>query len=354
MKKVKSMLSLMLAIAMVLTLASCGGNSASSANSSNSNAPSSSGASSGSSDEKTYVWRIAHNNAETSQWQLNLLKLVDLVKDASGGRLSIEVYPNSQLGDDTAMCEMIRNNNLDMMLTGGEVPGRWYSPVNLMAMPYLFTDMDHLERCIYGEPGKMMADGLSEAGLGVFDYWLRANRQILSVNPINTIDDMKGLKIRVPETEIWIKSMTALGANPTPGAFSEAFTALQQGVVNAIENPLSAMYTMRFHEVCPNLALTNHTISCTTILYSESNFQKLPDDLQKILRDCMDQIKEENNVITRTEDEVYIQKMKDEVPGFTVTEPDFESFAVLGRAAHEELVASVNGQDLYNAIQALA
>lgn len=344
MKKVKSILSLMMAIAMALTLVACGGKQTS---------PNTDSAGNQSSDE-TYVWRIAHNNAETSQWQLNLLALVDLVNEASGGRLSIELYPNSQLGDDTAMCEMIRNNNLDMMLTGGEVPGRWYAPVNLMAMPYLFTDLDHLERCIYGEPGQIMADGLAEAGLGVFDYWLRANRQILSVNPIETIDDMKGLKIRVPETDIWIKSMTALGANPTPVAFSEAFTALQQGVVNAIENPLSAMYTMRFHEVCPNLALTNHTVSCTTILYSESNFQKLPEDLQKILRDCMDQIREENNIITRTEDDVYIQKMKDEVPGFNVTEPDYESFATLGRASHAELVASVDGQELYDSIQALA
>lgn len=345
MKKVKSISSLVLAIAMVLTLAACGGKT---------DSPGTDAASNPSSGGETYVWRIAHNNAEDSSWQLRLLELVDLVDEASEGRLSIELYPNSQLGDDTAMCEMIRNNNLDMMLTGGEVPGRWYAPVNLMAMPYLFTDLDHLERCIYGEPGQLMADGLAEENLYVFDYWLRANRQILSVNPIETIDDMKALKIRVPETDIWIKSMSALGANPTPVAFSETFTALQQGVVSAVENPLSAMYTMRFHEVCPNLALTNHTVSCTTILYSESNFQKLPEDLQQILRTCMDQVREQNNELTRGEDEVYIQKMKDEVPGLTITEPDYESFAALGRAAHAELVASVDGQELYDAIQALA
>lgn len=343
MKKVKSILSLVLAIVLVLSLVACGGQT----NSSDTDTPSDS-------DNQTYVWRIAHNNAEDSSWQLRLLELVDMVDEASEGRLSIELYPNSQLGDDTAMCEMIRNNNLDMMLTGGEVPGRWYAPVNLMAMPYLFSDLDHLERCIYGEPGQMMADGLAEANLYVFDYWLRANRQILSVDPIESIDDMKGLKIRVPETDIWIKSMSALGANPTPVAFSETFTALQQGVVSAVENPLSAMYTMRFHEVCPNLALTNHTVSCTTILYSESNFQKLPEDLQKILRECMDEIRERNNELTRNEDEEYIQKMKEDVPNLTITEPDYESFATLGRAAHAELVASVDGQELYDAIQALA
>jgi len=353
MKKIKSISSLVLAIVMVLTLAACGGKTDSPSPDASSDTSTSAPTSSGS-DGETYVWRIAHNNAEDSSWQLRLLELVDMVNETSNGRLSIELYPNSQLGDDTAMCEMIRNNNLDMMLTGGEVPGRWYAPVNLMAMPYLFTDLDHLERCIYGKPGQLMADGLAEADLHVFDYWLRANRQILSVDPIESIDDMKGLKIRVPETDIWIKSMSALGANPTPVAFSETFTALQQGVVSAVENPLSSMYTMRFHEVCPNLALTNHTVSCTTILYSEANFQKLPEDLQKILRDCMDQIREENNKLTRNEDKEYIQKMKDEVPNLTITEPDYESFAALGRAAHSELVASVDGQELYDAIQALA
>lgn len=349
MKKANALISLLMAAAMMLSLAACGGQTGSQSPSNSSNAGSSDGGGGG----ETYVWRIAHNNAEDSSWQLRLLELVDLVKEKSGGRLSVELYPNSQLGDDTAMCEMIRNNNLDMMLTGGEVPGRWYAPVNLMAMPYLFTDLDHLERCIYGEPGQLMADGLSEAGLGVFDYWLRANRQILSVNPIASIDDMKGLKIRVPETDIWIKSMTALGANPTPVAFSETFTALQQGVVNAVENPLSAMYTMRFHEVCPNLALTNHTVSCTTILYSESNFQKLPEDLQTILRESMDTVRQTNNELIRGEDEVYIEKMQEEVPNLTITEPDYESFATLGRAAHEDLVASVDGQELYASIQAL-
>ncbi len=348
MKKLRSILSLALAMAMVLSLAACGGSSSSSSQSTSNSSTETM------EKKETYTWRIAHNNAEDSQWHKNLLKLVDMVNEKSSGQLSIELYPNSQLGDDTAMCEMIRNGNLDMMLTGGEVPGRWYSPVHLMAMPYLFTDLDHLERCIYGKPGELMAEGLAEAGIGVFDYWLRANRQILSKEPIESLEDMSNLKIRVPETDIWIKSMSALGANPTPVAFSEAFTALQQGVVDAIENPLSAMYTMRFHEVCPNLALTNHTVSCTTILYCESNFEKLPEDLQVILRECMDEIREENNAITRDEDAGYIEKMKEEVPGFTVTEPDYESFASVGRAAHEELVASVGGEELYAAIQELA
>ena len=343
MKKVKSWVCLILTAAMLLVLPACGGNGET-ADSDSANSASG----------ETYTWRIAHNNAEDSQWQLNLLELSDLVKEASGGQLVIELYPNPQLGDDTAMCEMIRNGNLDMMVTGGEVPGRWYSPVNLMAMPYLFKDLDHLERCIYGEPGEIMAKGLSQAGLGVFDYWLRANRQILSKEPIETLDDMQGLKIRVPETDIWIKSMESLGANPTPVAFSESFTALQQGVVDAIENPLSAMYTMRFHEVCPNLALTNHTVCCATVLYNEDNYAKLPKDLQTVLRECMDQIREKNNEITRDEDAYYIEKMKAEVPGLTVTEPDYESFAAVGRAVHEELVASVSGEELYDAIQALA
>ena len=276
MKKVKSLVCLILTAAMLLVLPACGGNGETSDSDS-------AGGASG----ETYTWRIAHNNAEDSQWQLNLLELSDLVEEASGGQLVIELYPNSQLGDDTAMCEMIRNGSLDMMVTSGEVPGRWYSPANLMAMPYLFKDLDHLERCIYGEPGEIMANGLSEAGLGVFDYWLRANRQILSKEPIETLDDMQGLKIRVPETDIWIKSMEALGANPTPVAFSESFTALQQGVVDAIENPLSAMYTMRFHEVCPNLALTNHTVCCATVLYNEDNYAKLPENLLTVLRESI-------------------------------------------------------------------
>ena len=94
--------------------------------------------------------------------------------------------------------------------------------------------------------------------------------------------------------------------------------------------------------------------NCATVLYNEDNYAKLPEDLQTVLRECMDQIREKNNEITRDEDAYYIEKMKAEVPGLTVTEPDYESFAAVGRAVHEELVASVSGEELYDAIQALA
>ena len=98
MKKVKSWVCLILTAAMLLVLPACGGNGET-ADSDSANSASG----------ETYTWRIAHNNAEDSQWQLNLLELSDLVKEASGGQLVIELYPNSQLGEDTARCEMIRN-----------------------------------------------------------------------------------------------------------------------------------------------------------------------------------------------------------------------------------------------------
>lgn len=349
MKTMKRVLAVLLAMMMMAALVACGGDKGSSGGST--------GGSTGgesTSKEETYIWRIGHNNADTHQWQVNLLKLVDLAAEKSGGRLVIETYPNSQLGDDTAMAEMIRNGNLDMMVTGGAVAGRWYNPVNLMETPYVFDDIDHCERAIYGEPGKIMNEGLAEAGINVYDYWLRANRQIMSKTPINSLEDMKNLKIRVPETDTWVRSMNGLGANPTPVAFSEAFTALQQGVVDAIENPLSSMYNMRFQEVCPCLALTNHVVSCSTILYNKDNHDKLPEDLQAILRECMDEIREYNNEITRDEDQVYIDMIKEEYPDYTVTTPDYEEFAEAGRAALPEIIAACEGEELYEAIRALA
>ena len=299
------------------------------------------------------VIRVGNNMADDNQWNVNMRKYAELVDEATGGMVEVQLYPNAQLGDDQAMAEMVRSGNLDIQITSGAVPGRWYTPMAITEMPFLFEGFDHLEACLYGDVGDYMSAGLEENNFHAFAYWLRANRQILSTKPIETVDDLKNLKIRVPETEIWVNSMKALGTNPTPVAYSECFTALQQGVVAAVENPLASMYSQRFHEICHNLALSNHVGSFSMAVMSPQTWAKLPEDVQKIMNECMDEITASNNEITRVEDDGYIEKMKAEVD-LTVTNPDYETMKKMVVPVQPEIAAAENATELYDMIKALA
>ena len=199
------------ALAMVLSLAACTrGGSQNAAN------PDSSGTSQGGS-EATVTWRIGHNNPEDHYWTVYMRKFGEMVEERSNGSIKVEVYPNSQLGDDNAMGEMIRNGNLDMMITGACIPGNWYEPMKMMEMAGLFDSWEHVERAIYGEPGEIMKEGCEEAGFILWDNWMRTSWHALTTKPVHQLSDFQGLKCRVTGTDVWVAHMEGTyGLSATP------------------------------------------------------------------------------------------------------------------------------------------
>lgn len=342
----KKFICLVMSLLMVLSMTACGSNETT-PSASNSD---SSGNSSGTSDEKI-ILRAADNMADDFQWNINLRMFGELLSERTNGQVELEIYPNSELGDDQALAEMIRSGNLDIQVTGSGVPGRWWDEMSICEMPYLYKSLEHVEAATTGENLEWMREELLNYDFYLLANWNRASRQILSNVKIESLADFSGVKIRVPETDNMVTSFKALGANPTPLAYSEVFTSLQQKVVDAVENPLSSMYTMRFQETTKYLIMTDHCFSFSVVLMSPKTWNSLSPELQQIVVECMDEVTAYNNEITATEDQGFIDKMVDET-GIEVIYVDSAEWAAAAEQVHEQLAKDGNAEEMYRRVLA--
>lgn len=214
----------------------------------------------------------------------------DKLKAATDGRYSIQVYPASSLGKETDINEGLSLGTIDIIYTGQLFAGRAYGPIAIGGAPYMFRDFDHWNKFRHSELFDDLAKGYDKAtGNHITSLTYYGERHVTSNKPINTPADMKGLKIRVPNAPLYEMFPKAVGANPTPIAFSEVYLALQQGTVDAQENPLPTIKAKKFYEVQKYINLTGHiTDALLTIVGGptwHSMDKKDQDALEKVLDD---------------------------------------------------------------------
>lgn len=301
----------------------------------------------GSTGDKSVVLKLGHVNSDKDLWQDASLKFAELVNQKTGGKVKVEVYPSSQLGNDRDMAEGLQMGSVDFALIAG-VLGNFEPTIQLLEMPYLFRDDNHLRKVLYGPIGQEIFDKmLKNTGIRGLAYWDRGPRQVTSNKPINSPADLKGLKIRVPEIPPMVAAWKAMGANPTPMAFGEVYTALQQHTIDAQENPIPIIYSARFYEVQKYLALTNHKYEYVILAMSDKTYQKLTPDQQKAVEEAAKEAADYYNNLVTTSTDKMLQELKDK--GMQVTTPNTEEFAKLAKTTHAEF-AEKYGKDIYERI----
>lgn len=301
----------------------------------------------GTSGDKAIVLKLGHVQPDKDLWHIASLKFAELVSQKTNGTVKIEVFPGSQLGNDRDMAEGLQMGSVDFALIAG-VLGNFEPTIQLLELPYLFHDEEHLRRVLDGPIGKEIFERLlKNANIRVLAWWNRGPRQTTSNKPINSVADIKGLKIRLPEIPPMIAAWKAMGANPTPMAFGEVYTALQQGVIDAQENPIPIIYSNRFYEVQKYLALTNHKYEYVTIAMSEKTYQKLTPEQQKAIEEAAKEAAEYHNRLVKENTDKMLEELK--AKGMQVTTPNTEEFARLARTAHAEF-ANKYGKELYERI----
>lgn len=232
-----------------------------------------------------YTLKLGHVANEAHVWHQAFVHFADTVNEKSNGRLNIDIYPNSQLGAERDVISGIQLGTVDMTMSG-ETLQNWAPKAALLAVPYAIRDSEHMAKVANGEIGHEIEKQITErTGLVPITWFERGARNLTSNKPVTTPADLKGMTLRVPNVPIFVSTWSALGAKPTPMAFSEVFTALQQGTVHGQENPLSLIQSASFFEVQKYVNKTEHVRSWIYVLIGKRQLDKLPQDLQTILLD---------------------------------------------------------------------
>lgn len=283
-------------------------------------------------DAKTeFVLLAGHQANESDIWHESLVYFSDRVYEMTEGRVEVRVYPNEQLGKERELIRSIKLGVVDITTTG-ETMQNWAKLTAFCAIPYLIRDSEHLEKVAGGEIGKLIEQNMiDEIGLRPIAYFERGARHLTSNRPIKVPEDLNGIILRVPNVPVFVKVWEALGAKPTPMTFSEVFTALQQGTVEAQENPYSFIYTSGFYEVQDYINLTRHVIGWVYVVIGEDKFQSLPEDIQDILLEAGYEMQDYHQSLFH-EEEMELERILKE-KGMTFVDVDTDKFREKSRKA---------------------
>lgn len=212
----------------------------------------------------------------------------DEIKKRTSGRYEVQVFPASSLGKEADINQGLTLGTVDIVLTGASFAARSYQPLAISYFPFIFRDAEHQFKYAKSDVFKELAGGYDKAsGNHITAMTYYGARHVTSNRPIAKPEDMKGLKIRVPDAPAYLAFPKALGANPTPIAFAEVYLALQNGTVEAQENPLPTIEAKKFYEVQKNISLTGHIVDSLLTVVSGSTWGKLSDADKKVFTDVM-------------------------------------------------------------------
>ncbi len=271
------------------------------------------------------VYKLAHVYNPGHPWDEGAKLASKLVKEKTNGMIDIQVFPSSQLGTEEQITEGVIFGSIPMAVSGAGQIGNLFKPIYICEMPYTFRDNDHVLLFTKSDVAKQMFNDLEkEFGIKVIGASSYGVRQLTANKAVNTPQDLKGFKLRVPEQMITMEYAKAMGADPTPIAFAEAYMALQQNVVNGLENPMSGIKSMKFYEVQKYINLTSHVTNVCFFLMNGKLFSQLDANGQKIVLDAFDEASKLIVKILNDDDKNLGEFFKQQ--GLTVNKPDIEAF----------------------------
>ena len=258
-----------------------------------------------------------------------------------GNKAKVVVYGSSQLGGDKELLQKLKLGTVDIALPS-TVMSSESDLFGVFEMPYLVKDRAHMGRIEKDIFWSKLAPEAEKKGLKVIGVWENGYRHITnSKRPINTPDDLKGIKLRVPEGKWRVKMFQTYGANPSPMKFSEVFTALQTGVMDGQENPFTQIYSAKFQEVQKFLSLTGHVYTPAYVTVGAKKWASLPDDVRKVLEDTAKEAQAFVYERAAKDDEDLLGKIKS--AGVQVNTPNKDAFVAASKPVYDDFAKEVAG-----------
>lgn len=356
--KKRKVTALLLAFAMVLTAVGCGGgNQAASSDEASTGSDDSAAASDEGGDAEAsdttydkpeFTLKLGHSDTTSNLLHVSLEHFADDVFEKSNGRVKIDLYAAEQLGSNAEMAEMLEMGSLDAMMMPQGQEATYAPKLNALGLPFLFPNYDAVYAVLDGEIGDELVTDLANRNMIQIAYWENGLRQVTnSKTPINAPEDLKGLKIRTPEDSMTLAIFNALGASPSPLAFSELYLALQQGTFDGQENPVSNIHANNFQDVQKYIAITNHKYECKNMIFSLTTWNKLPEEVQTLLTESAKTFGDEHRKAIVNSSDTMLAELEE--AGMEVTNPDPAAFQVATASVYDDFYAENDwAEDLVN------
>ena len=299
------------------------------------------------------VLKIGVSTADTDPRNIAANSFAKEIEEKTNGAVKAEVYPAGQLGGDGQLVEsmVLDAGTVDIVITDASNFGTVVPDMNISGLPFLFSDFDAAWAFMDGEIEAAAEAELVDLGIRVLAHYDNGFRCVTnSKGPVETPDDMKGMLIRTPENQVIMATMTALGANPQPLAFSELYQALQQKTYDAQENPIPVIYNNKLYEVQEYLSVTNHIYSGMCFAIAESTWNKLTAEQQEIVAAAALASGDYDREMNRQQTEDLVANLEE--AGMKINYPELAPFSAATQSVIEENALGIS-EDLLTALTAL-
>jgi len=271
-----------------------------------------------------FTLKLGHLANTEHTWHKGSVKFAELVEEKTGGRVVVQVFPSEQLGNEMEVIGNIQSGIVDMLITG-ESMMNWAPLCGLIAVPYMIRDSAHMEKIVEGEVGQAIEkEVIEKVRLRPVAWFERGARNLTSNREVKKPEDLNGLRLRVPNVPLFVATWESLGAKPTPMAFSEVFTSLQQGIIDGQENPYDLIKSASFFEVQKFVNKTEHVRGWIYLVIGEDKFQSMPEDIRKAVLEAGKEAQAYERQLFRAEQDQLIKDLQDK--GMTFVEVDKEAF----------------------------
>ncbi|MGP4725949.1 sialic acid TRAP transporter substrate-binding protein SiaP [Agrobacterium deltaense] len=273
--------------------------------------------------QTTLKW--AHVYETSEPFHTDSVWAAEEIAKRTEGRYKIDVFPASQLGKEADINQGLKIGTVDIIISGSSFAARDFKPIGVTYFPYIFRDPSHLIAYTKSDIFKRLAKGYEDkTGNHIAAVSYYGTRHTTSNKPIAACADMAGLKMRVPDVPAYLAMPRACGANTTPIAFAEVYLALQNGTVDAQENPLTTIEAKKFFEVQKNIVLTGHIVDHLNTVISKNLWSQLSDEDKKIFTEVMQQAAERTTKTIESREKSLVEDFKKR--GLTVAEVDKADF----------------------------
>jgi len=272
------------------------------------------------------------------------------VAEKTNGAIEVQVFGASQIGGLKDNTDAMRYGTLEMGLSDLGTIATIYPLAGIGGLPFLYRDYDHVDKVYDGPVGQKLTDEIAQAAnIRILGFTHSGFRSIISKNKgVDSPEAAKNMKIRVPEIPMYLNTIKAFGANPTPIPLNEVYTSLQTGVVEGMECPNDILYTSKFYEVTDYICRSRHIYSDSVIAMSETVYQKLTPEQQQIMQECVkDLVTKHRKAIVEMDDEYYNNLV---AAGLQEVTPNTEAFLAAVKPVWDEFAAAQNAQELIDQI----